>query len=108
MKVGDIYEDCSYHPMVCIEVDDDGDGLLGVSMVNGRVGGCSESYCGVWQLTPQQAHGLMQFWACLTFHQALDPNAFSEYESSWGPMPDFVELLRNFMEGRPEWEDAEE
>jgi hypothetical protein len=72
-------------------------------MINGKESGCSEYHCGVWELTPQQAHGLMAFWAFFTFHTALQPDIFAEEIGSWGPMWNFPELMRPFMDYRPEW-----
>ena len=45
IRPGDIYEDCRYHPMVCISNIEDN--LTGVSMVTGAIGCCSQSSCGV-------------------------------------------------------------
>lgn len=50
---GTIYEDCRYHPLVCIE-NREGD-LTGVSMVDGSISCCSYSHCGVIVLTLEQA-----------------------------------------------------
>lgn len=60
VRMGDFYEDCRYHPMVCIE-NDDGD-LSGVSLVSGGIGSCSIGHCGVVRLTYQQAYDLMEKW----------------------------------------------
>lgn len=46
---GDIYEDCSYHPVLCVSRD--GDELQGISLIDGsRPRACSLSHCGVVKL----------------------------------------------------------
>lgn len=61
IKVGDFYEDCRYHPMLCIEIteseidDVDDDALRGISLVTGQVGNCSAAHCGVVKLTAEEA-----------------------------------------------------
>ncbi|WP_406303897.1 hypothetical protein OHA61_18105 [Streptomyces sp. NBC_00885] len=36
IRVGDVYEDCSYHPVLCTEIDDDGGVVLsGISLIDG-------------------------------------------------------------------------
>jgi hypothetical protein len=51
---GDIYEDCAFHPVLCVKVDDDE--VSGVSLVDGSwPRSCSLSHCGVRKLTLQQA-----------------------------------------------------
>jgi len=54
IKVGEYYEDCSYHPCVCIRVD--GDELFGISLVDGSAGRCcSIINCGVVKLSLKEA-----------------------------------------------------
>ncbi len=51
---GDIYEDCAFHPVLCVRVD--GDEISGISLVDGSFPrSCSLSHCGVRKLTVQQA-----------------------------------------------------
>jgi hypothetical protein len=55
---GDYYEDCAFHPCLCIRVDRDieDDGLLGVSLVDGSYPrSCSLRHCGVRKLTFAEA-----------------------------------------------------
>lgn len=40
---GDFYEDCRYHPMVCLE--NDAGSLTGISLIDGSVQGCDEHAC---------------------------------------------------------------
>jgi hypothetical protein len=36
IRVGDVYEDCSFHPVLCTEIDDDGGVVLsGISLIDG-------------------------------------------------------------------------
>lgn len=50
---GVFYEDCRYHPMVCVSVD--GDDLVGVDLLTGAVGACSIEHCGPTRFTPDEA-----------------------------------------------------
>jgi hypothetical protein len=46
---GDIYEDCSFHPVLCTYVDEDEVG--GISLIDGTAPrACSISHCGVIKL----------------------------------------------------------
>jgi hypothetical protein len=53
VRMGDFYEDCRYHPMFCVWRDDDM--LTGVSLVNGQIGCCSATHCGVRKLDRHDA-----------------------------------------------------
>lgn len=60
IKPGDLFEDCRYHPCVCLSVDDgdgdgDGDGVRGVSLIDGSGIGCSVWHCGLRILAPAVA-----------------------------------------------------
>jgi hypothetical protein len=56
IKPGDIFESCSYHPVLCIGVDYKNDNIWGVSLINGQYPmSCSLLHCGVKKLTPKQA-----------------------------------------------------
>jgi hypothetical protein len=51
---GDVYEDCAFHPVLCIGAD--GDEFWGISLVDGSYPrSCSVANCGVRKLTVQQA-----------------------------------------------------
>ena len=53
---GDFYEDCRYHPVLCISAGDgDDDELVGISLINGSIGSCSRTHCGVERLNFDQA-----------------------------------------------------
>src|SRR5258708_1212782 len=55
IRPGDLFEDCRYHPCFCYEISDDGDGIFGISLVDGSTWQCSISGCGVRKLTPAEA-----------------------------------------------------
>jgi hypothetical protein len=50
---GDLFEDCRFHPCLCIESNtaDDPDGVYGILLVDGTPCGCSVSHCGLRKLT---------------------------------------------------------
>jgi len=53
---GDLYEDCSFHPVVCVEVDYDRDEIFGISLIDGSYPrGCGLRCCGVRKLTIDEA-----------------------------------------------------
>jgi hypothetical protein len=62
IAVGDLYEDCSYEPLLCILADYDEDELLGISLVNGRMGWCSPTHCGVRKLPLAEAVQIRAAW----------------------------------------------
>ena len=35
LEVGDIYEDCAYHPVLCVSVDYEQDDVSGISLLDG-------------------------------------------------------------------------
>lgn len=46
VNVGDIYEDCAYHPVLCTEAD--GDDIAGISLFDySQPRSCSIQHCGV-------------------------------------------------------------
>ena len=58
IRVGDFYEDCAFHPCLCISIgaeEHDPDGLEGISLVNGNVKSCSARHCGLRLLTFEEA-----------------------------------------------------
>lgn len=61
IKVGDIYEDCAYHPVKCTLRE--GDDLEGISLVDGSSPRCcSIKNCGVVKLTDKEANDLIEVW----------------------------------------------
>ena len=57
IRVGDYFEDCAFHPCLCILVGDgeDKDGVRGISLVNGSIKSCSVGHCGLRLLTVEEA-----------------------------------------------------
>jgi hypothetical protein len=54
VKPGQYYEDCSFHPCLCVRVDRDE--VSGVSLIDGSYPrSCDVSHCGVIRLTFKQA-----------------------------------------------------
>lgn len=55
IRPGDFYEDCRYHPMVCVD-NYRGDDLRGVSLITGMgPSSCSMFHCGVVKMTEKEA-----------------------------------------------------
>lgn len=53
---GDIYEDCSSHPCLCIGVSEEEDEIWGVSLIDGSYPrSCSLQHCSIEKLTVDQA-----------------------------------------------------
>jgi hypothetical protein len=74
-KPGDFYEDCSFHPCLCIEVDDQG-GISGISLIDGSYPrSCDIENCGVRKLTLEEA----LIW------KRKGPQKLDE---PWSPLPD--------------------
>jgi len=58
IAIGDIYEDCAYHPVRCTESD--GDSLTGISLIDGSSPRCcSIKHCGVRKLSQAEADELI-------------------------------------------------
>lgn len=56
LKVGDIYEDCSCHPVRCTYINIFKNDIEGVSMLDGsRPRSCSLFACGIVKLTEEEA-----------------------------------------------------
>lgn len=66
IKVGDIYEDCAYHPVLCTSVkgeDETNASVTGISLIDGSYGRtCSIPGCGVKKLTVAQAVKIKENW----------------------------------------------
>jgi hypothetical protein len=53
---GDFYEDCRYHPMLCVNADYADDTLDGISLVlGGGLSSCSPTHCGVIPMSANEA-----------------------------------------------------
>ncbi len=58
IKVGDLFEDCAFHPCLCTLAgsEDDEDGVEGISLVDGSGPRCcSANHCGLRLLTVEEA-----------------------------------------------------
>ncbi len=56
IKVGDIFESCNYHPVLCLGVDYKADEIWGISLIDGtHPQCCSLVHCGIKRLSPKQA-----------------------------------------------------
>ena len=55
IKVGDFFESCSFHPCLCISVDETGRHIEGISLVNGIVHNCNVVHCGIRKLSLREA-----------------------------------------------------
>lgn len=64
-KPGVIYEDCAYHPCLCIEADYENDYMRGISLIDGTIRGCSIFNCGPWVMTVEQALHTKENWATI-------------------------------------------
>jgi hypothetical protein len=91
IKLGDIYESCSYHPVLCLGVDYKEDSIWGVSLVDGSYPcNCSLVNCGVRKLTLKQA------WQIKTHGplDAKDRNRISKEGRWWSDSPDMEAHLK--------------
>jgi hypothetical protein len=56
LSIGDIYEDCGCHPVLCIGISYEEDTVWGVSLIDGsQPRSCSLRHCGVRKLTIEEA-----------------------------------------------------
>ncbi|MCC6737872.1 MAG: GNAT family N-acetyltransferase [Planctomycetia bacterium] len=57
LRPGELFEDCRYHPCLCIEsgAPHDRDAVYGISLVDGSPCGCSITHCGLRKLTVAEA-----------------------------------------------------
>ena len=61
IEVGDLYEDCAYHPVLCTLADYEGDELNGISLIDGsQPRSCSPTHCGPVRLTVAEALAIKQ------------------------------------------------
>ena len=61
INIGDIYEDCAYHPVRCTK--NDGENVSGISMLDGtHPRNCSIKHCGVKKLSEDEAKELLNLW----------------------------------------------
>jgi hypothetical protein len=89
LRPGDLFEDCRYHPCLCIEGGsaDDRDGVYGISLVDGTPCGCSISHCGLRRLTVEE----VVHWK---YHGPRDVQFTPEHRWWKGPRPSAGRLLQ--------------
>jgi hypothetical protein len=85
IKPGDFYEDCRYHPVLCVMADysPSGDDLQGISLVDGGIGSCSPRNCGPIKVTPMQAIHRRINWA--EFEAVEIPRLLAEIDTAIKP-----------------------
>ena len=55
-RPGDLYEDCAFHPVLCVGVNEDADVIWGISLIDGsQPRECSLRHCGPLPLTVEEA-----------------------------------------------------
>lgn len=55
IEVGSFYEDCAYHPCLCISCDEELDEVLGISLIDGSTPrSCSLSHCGIKKISLEE------------------------------------------------------
>jgi hypothetical protein len=60
-RVGAVYEDCAFHPVLCTYVSDKNDEIQGISLVDGsEPRACSLSHCQPEPLSDSQAIWIMR------------------------------------------------
>ena len=56
LAVGNLYEDCAFHPVLCTYASYEEDEIFGISLVDGSAPrGCSLRHCGVHKLDMEEA-----------------------------------------------------
>ena len=56
LQVGDIYQDCSYHPVICVSLNREDDEVTGISLIDGSSPrSCSLLHCGIRKITIEEA-----------------------------------------------------
>lgn len=83
-RPGDFYEDCRYHPMVCVEVLDDEDELTGIDLLTGALGSCSVAHCGPVKLSPAEAVERRMKWAEYVREHGLE--SYEPAVEGWNPV----------------------
>jgi hypothetical protein len=78
IAVGDIYEDCSFHPCLCTRSE--GDDIDGISLIDGSAPrSCSLAHCGPTALTVSEAVSIKG-----NFHRYLDLRSTLEMHEAVG------------------------
>lgn len=62
LTIGDIYEDCAFHPVLCVGINYEKDEIWGISLIDGSYPrSCSLTHCGIRKLTPAEAWDIRRF-----------------------------------------------
>ena len=72
IKLGSIYEDCAYHPVLCTYRSDEEDELQGISLLDGQTRSCSIRHCGPEPLSLAQALHIKRDHAAYVAHRLSD------------------------------------
>ena len=84
IKLGDIYEDCAYHPVLCLESDDDD--IAGISLLDGsEPRSCSIKHCGIRKMKSEEVAIRIrnkEDWlnAEKEFQKTLDPSVYAHLQ----------------------------
>lgn len=98
IRVGDIYEDCAHHPVLCTESG--ADAVAGISLFDGSgPRSCSVHHCGPRKMTPHQVaerikHRQRWLAAQAAFQEDWDPSHFDELLAAEGASDHFALLSR--------------
>ena len=60
LKVGDVYQDCDYHPVRCAKLD--GDDISGISLLDKSGRNCSVKHCGARKMTKDEVEKAVAAW----------------------------------------------
>ncbi len=97
LKPGDIYESCSYEPVLCLGVDYKRDSIWGISLIDGTYPhSCSLVKCGVRKLSLRQA------WK-IRVRGPQDPEvreSISEQHRWWTKNPEWDDWRVSFIKPR--------
>lgn len=97
IHVGDVFEDCAFHPVLCLGADYKEDELWGISLIDGSYPrSCSLKHCGVRKLSLEEA------WK-IKMHGPSDPNdaARINQDRRWwrddSPKDECLETIRTIL-----------
>lgn len=86
IRVGDLYEDCAYHPVKCTLAD--GDDLEGISLIDGSSPRCcSVKNCNPVKITKKEAEVLIELWKkgekAVLMHRGWKDKDADEFIKNW-------------------------
>ena len=62
ISIDDYYIDCGYHPLICTEIDEANDEIIGESIIDGMERQCSIYNCAPQKTTKEKAEELKKIW----------------------------------------------